>query len=138
MATIKQGDSVLSWLKKIWKKMLDGLQALVLLQNMDNNLTTIQGDVATISTDTTAIAVNTNQLETLITDLSNRDILDKWTLVPGNIKTFTYYAGNVGPDHPSSSVNEVEFERYIQGASTVLTVRYTYNINNNVTSVTAS
>lgn len=126
-------------LEQIWEKLSSGgTTSDAILLDIKNNTETTSTNTTQSASDTTAIALDLNDLKTTIETLESRDNLDKWTLTPGQIKTFTYYSGNVGPDHPASTNTEVEFERFISGGSTVLTIRYTYDINNNVTSITPS
>lgn len=139
MATMTQVDKSNLLLKQIWKKLSTvSSDHEAILADIENNTQTTVSNTTQTASDTTAIALDLNDLKTTVETLEARDNLDKWTLTPGQIKTFTYYAGNVGPDHPASTTTEVEFERFINGGSTVLTIRYTYDINNNVTSITPS
>lgn len=60
-----------------------------------------------------------------------------WTTEIGNSITYTYYTG-VAPGNPSGNTSNVETAEFYSGATLIFTQTFTYDVNNNCTSITTT
>jgi len=138
MATIQQLDRTNDLLSQIWVKLTTNEgESYPILVDIETNTQTTASNTTQSASDITAIALNIDSIKTTIEALNDRHILENWDLIVGNSKVTTYYTG-VAVGNPSGSTDNAETIQYNQGASTVLTQTYTWNIDNKPISITAS
>ncbi len=60
-----------------------------------------------------------------------------WTSIVGQSIVYTYYTG-AAPGNPSGDTNNVETAEFYAGATIIFTQTFTYDANNNCTSITTT
>ena len=63
-------------------------------------------------------------------------VRENWDSFANNSIEFKYYLG-VSAGNPSGNTNNVEFIEYLSGTTVIFAKRFTYDLSDNVTSITA-
>ena len=115
--------------------------------NTDNIETLLNGIISQLSglaTEATLSNVSTqlsslNQESTQANVLSQLQgtLLSQWQFIAGNSLSIQYFTG-ISASNPSGNTNNISSITFLQGATVVLTQSLTYDINDNVLTVTAS
>ena len=78
-----------------------------------------------------------DKIEQTLQFLYKTTLRANWTTEVGNYITYTYYTG-VAPGNPSGNTSNVETAEFYSGATLMFTQTFTYDVNNNCTSITTT
>jgi hypothetical protein len=78
-----------------------------------------------------------DNIENALKQLNLTTLYANWNTQVGNSITYTYYTG-VAPGNPSGNTSNVETAEFYEGAVLMLTQTFTYDVNNNCTSITTT